>query len=180
MTSCFVDFCFLLANDEVDGGVALLVNAELVVLAGQDRVYCDADEGCDRETGEGYDADLDAADGVVDADREDEDERCNDDIAAVGEVDLVLNDVADTDCGDHTVEDQGDAADGRGGHCCYEGRELRAEGEDYRKACRDADNAGIVDLAESEDAGVLAVGSVCGCAEECRESGRKAVAEEGS
>lgn len=65
-----------------------------------------------------------------------------------------------------------------GGHCCYEGRELRAEGEDYRKACRDADNAGIIDLAESEDAGVLAVGSVCGCAEECRESGRKAVAEE--
>ena len=38
-------------------------------------------------------------------------------LLAVGEVNLVLNNVADADCGDHTVEDEGDAADGRGGHC---------------------------------------------------------------
>lgn len=78
MTACLLHYFVirLSANDEVNGGVALLVNAELVVLAGQDRVYCDADEGCYREAGEGYDADLDAADGVVDADREDEDKSC--------------------------------------------------------------------------------------------------------
>ena len=96
LVSCSV--IFRLSYDEVDGGVALLVNAELVVLAGEYRVYDNADEGCDREAGEGYDADLDAADRVVDADCKNKDERCDDDVAAVGEVDLILNDVAYADC----------------------------------------------------------------------------------
>lgn len=182
MTACLLHYFVirLSANDEVNGGVALFVNAELVVLAGQDRVYCDADEGCYCEAGEGYDADLDAADGVVYADREDEDKCCDDNVAAVGEVNLVLNDVADADCGDHTVEDEGYAADGCGGHCGDEGCKLRAEGEHYCKACCDADHAGVIDLAECENAGVFTVGGVCRCAEESCQGGCKTVAEEGA
>ena len=42
----------MLSDLEVDGGVALDVDAELVVLAGEDGVDKDADEGCDGETGE--------------------------------------------------------------------------------------------------------------------------------
>ena len=43
---------------------------------------------------------------------EHEDERGDDDVAGVGEVDLVLDDVAHADGGDHAVEHEGHAADG--------------------------------------------------------------------
>jgi len=96
----------VLSDLEVYGGGAFVLLTELIILAGQDRVEHDADDGGDRQTGEGDYAELDAADRVIDADGEDKDERRYDDVAGVCEVDLVLNYVAHADSGDHTVEDE--------------------------------------------------------------------------
>ena len=93
----------LLSDLEVYGGGAFVILTELIVLTGQDSVEHDTDDGSDRQAGEGDYTDLDAADGVIDTDGEDQDERRYDDVAGVREVDLVLNDVADADRGDHTV-----------------------------------------------------------------------------
>ena len=176
-----IAFLMLFISDtEVNRGCTLVLLLEDIVLAGQDGIDCNADDGCYCETGQGDNADLDAADGVVDADCKYEDEGCYDDIAAVGEVDLILNDIADTDCGDHTVEDEGYAADGCGGHCGDEGCKLRAEGEEYRKNCGYADYTGVINSGQSQNAGVLAVGGVCRCAEEGCKGGCKTVTEEGA
>ena len=164
---------------EVNGGGTFVFLLEDVVFAGEDRVEADADDGGDSEAGEAHDADLDAA-GVADADRKNEYERGDDDVSGVGEVDLVLNNVAHTDCRDHTVEDEGHAADGRGGHCGDESSKLRAEGDEDRDAGCDADDAGVVDLGQREDAGVFTVGGVRGAAEECCQGGCQTVAEEGA
>ncbi len=90
----------------------------------------------------------------------------------------MFDEVADADCGDHTVEDEGDAADGS----CREGRDdrgkFRAEGEDDGEDCRDADDARVVYFREGKDARVFTVGRVGWRAENCREGGRKAVAKE--
>ena len=77
---------------------------------------------------------------------EDQDEGRDENVAGLGEVDLVLDDVAHADRGDHAVEDEADAADGAGGHGGDEGRELRAEGEEHGQHCRDADDARVIDL----------------------------------
>ena len=161
---------------EVDGGGAFVLLLELVVLAGEYCVEGDADDGGDSKAGEADYTDLDAA-GVVDADGKHEDESGNDNIARVGEVDLIFNNVSHTDCGDHTVEDEGHAADGCGGHCRDESCKLGAEGDDYCDAGRDADNARVIDLGERKHTGVFAVGSVGRAAEESRKGGCKAVAE---
>ena len=164
---------------EVHRGRTLIVLLEGVVLAGQDGVEQDAHDGGDSQTRQGHDADLDAA-GVGDADGEHEDERGDDDVAGVGEVDLVLDDVAHADSGDHAVEHEGHAADGGRRHGGHEGREFRAEGHDDRNAGRDADHAGIVDAGQGEHAGVLTVGGVGRSAEEGSEGGGQAVAQQGA
>ena len=164
---------------EVDGGVALGVDAELVVLAGQDGVEQDAHDGGDGKAGQRYDADLDGA-GVVDADGEHQDQGGNDNVAGVGEVDLVLDHISHADGRDHTVEDEADTADGGAGHGGDEGGKLRAEGEDDRKHGGQANDAGIIDLAQGQNAGVLAIGGVGRGAEESGQGGGKTVAQEGA
>ena len=176
-----IAFLMLFISDaEVNRGCTLVLLLEDIVLAGQNCVHDDTYDGGYCEAGEGDDADADAADGVVDADCKYEDEGRYDDIAAVGEVDLILNDIADADCGDHTVEDEGYAADGCGGHCGDEGCKLRAEGEEYRKNCGYADNTGVINSGQSQNAGVLTVGGVCRCTEQRCKRGCKTVAEEGA
>ena len=130
---------------EVHGGGAFVLLLELIVLAGQDSVEGDADDGGDGEAGQADDADLDAA-GVADADGQHEDERRDDDVAGVGEVHTVLHDVPHTDGGDHAVQDERHAADGGGGHGGDEGGKLRAEGDEDGDAGRDADDARVIDL----------------------------------
>ena len=169
-----------ISDAEVDGCCTLVLLLEDIVLAGQNCVHDDTYDGGYCEAGQGDNADLDAADRVVDADREDEDEGRYDDIAAVGEVNPILNDIANADCGDHTVEDEGYAADGCGGHCSDECCKLRAEGEDYCKDRCDADYTGVINSGQSQNAGVLAVGGVCRCAEEGCKGGCKTVTEEGA
>ena len=96
----------VLSDLEVYGGGAFVILTELIILAGQDRVEHDTDDRSDRQAGEGDYTELDAADGVIDTDGENQNERCNDDVAGICKVDLVLNDIADADRRDHTVEDE--------------------------------------------------------------------------
>lgn len=152
-----------LLNDEVDRFVALLVFAVDIVLAGHDGVQDDADDGADGQTREADRAEMErACRGVADADGQNQDEGRDQNIAGLGEVDLVLDDVAHADCGDHAVEHEADAADGAAGHGGDDGRELRAEGEEHGQNCRDADDARVIDAAEGQNAGVFAVGRVGG------------------
>ena len=51
----------------------------------------------------------------VEAQRADQDDSGNDQVAAVGKVHTVLDHIADTDCGDHAVQHKADAADDAGG-----------------------------------------------------------------
>ena len=118
--------------------------------------------------------------GVADADGQDQNQSRDQNIAGLGEVDLVLDDVAHADCGDHAVEHEADAADGAAGHGGDDGRELRAEGEEHGQNCRDADDARVIDAAEGQNAGVFAVGRVGGRAEEGCQRGRKTVAHQGA
>ncbi len=157
------------------------VNAELVVLAGENGVEEDADDGGDGKAGQAHRAEAQGAGGtVLDAEGEHEDQRGDDDVAGVGEVDLVLNHVAHTDGGDHTVEHEADAADGRGGHGGNERGELRAEAQHDRKDGGDADDARVIDLGECKHAGVLAVGGVGRRAKQGGERRGKTVAHEGA
>ena len=158
---------------------------ELVILARQDRVDDDAGDGGDSQTGEaqgnGAEGQLDrAGGGEGDAQRQGHDQGNDDDVAAGGEVNLVLDQVANADRGDHAVEDQGDAADGANRHRGNERGELRAEGGDDREDRGEADDGRVIDLGQREDAGVLAVGGVRRSAEEGSQSGREAVAHEGA
>ena len=170
-----------LLNDEVDRFVALLVFAVDIVLAGHDGVQDDADDGADSQTREADCAEMErACRGVADADGQNQDEGRDQNVAGLGEIDLVLDDVAHADRGDHTVEHKADAADGAAGHGGDDGRELRAEGEEHGQDCRDADDARVIDAAEGQNAGVFAVGRVGRRAEEGSQRGRKTVAHQGA
>ena len=64
----------------------------------------------------------------VEAQGADQDDGGNDQVAGVGEIDLVLNNVAHADGGDHAVQHKADAADDGGGDRVDDGlTELRAE-----------------------------------------------------
>ena len=91
-----------------------------------------------------------------------------------------LDQVSDTDGGDHAVEDEGDTADGGRGHHLDDRCKLRAEGQDDRDDGSEADDRRIIDLGQRQDAGVLAVGRVGRCAEQGGKRGGKAVAGQGS
>ena len=168
-------------DDEVHGLVALGVLAEDVVLAGHDGVEDDAHEGPHGETGEAHGAEGQGPGlGVADADAQHQDQGRDEDVAGFREVHLVFHHVADAHGGDHAVEHQADAADGAAGHGGDDGRELGAEGEAHGQDRRDADDPGVIDAAQGQDAGILAVGGVGRGAEEGRQGGGKAVAEKGA
>mgnify|MGYP007085178537 CR=1 FL=1 len=58
--------------------------------------------------------------------------------------------------------------------------DLREEAEQDGKACSDTHDTGIVHLRQSQHAGILAVCSIGRCAEETRQAGGKAVAQQGA
>lgn len=97
--------------DRILGMSCILFVLEDVIFAGEDRIEEDSDDGTDCQTGEGDD-DLaarndDRACGAVgNTDRKNEDEGSDDDVSCLAEVDLILNDVSDTDGGDHSVENE--------------------------------------------------------------------------
>ena len=91
-------------SELAEGAGVLLVRHVLVALAGEDGVEEDADDRGDRETGQG---DVDVADGEGDragvgevhTQRQAEDDGRDDDVAGLLEVGVVLDHVADADCG---------------------------------------------------------------------------------
>ncbi len=72
----------------------------------------------------------------------------------------ILHHVAHTDGGDHAVQHKADAADDAGGDGVDDSLKLGAEAQDDGQDSRNADDERIVDLAQSQHAGVLAVGGV--------------------
>ena len=110
------------------------------VFARKDGVEQDAGDGTDGQRGE-RDGDGTEVEGqaVGHAEGADEDDSGDDQVAALGEVDVRLDHVPETGRGDHTVEDEGDTTDGRGRDGVDDGREFRAEGQDRREAGRDAE-----------------------------------------
>src|SRR5699024_8061444 len=93
----------------------------------------------------------------VEAQGADQDDRRNDEVAGVGQIHLVLHHVADADGGDHAVQNKADAADDASGDGVDDGLKLGAEAEQDGEAGGQADDQGIVDLGQGQNAGVLAV-----------------------
>ena len=110
----------------------------------------------------------------------DEDHRGDDQVAGLGQVHLVLHHVAHAHGGDHAVQHEADAAHDGGGDGVDQGVKLGGEGEDDGVHGGQADDPGIVDLAQSQNAGILAVGGVGGAAEHTGQRGGQAVAQEGA
>ena len=162
-----------------------VVVLEVVILARKDGVDHNADDGGDGQTGEVQRelADMEgdrARGGEGDAQRQRDNQRNDDDVAALGQIHAVLNEVAHADGGDHAVENQGDAADGAGRHGGNERRELRAEGRDDRVDGGQTDDQRIIHAGQRQNAGVLAVGGVGRRAEEGRDARGETVAQQGA
>ena len=86
---------FLSAAAEVDnGGIALLIGAELVVLAGQNGVHHDAHQSGHSQTGQadghGAQRNLDGA-GIADTNGQTHDHGGDQNVTALGEVNLILH-----------------------------------------------------------------------------------------
>lgn len=165
------------------GSVRTVGCVELIIVAGQDGVEQDADDGSDGQTGQ---IDRDAAhhEGQaahrVEAQRRHQNDSSNDQVAAVGEVHPVLDHVADTDGRDHAVQHEADAADDAGGDGVDDRLKLGAEAQDDGQYRSDADDQRVVDTAQRENAGVLAVGGVGRAAQQAGHGGRKTVAHQGA
>ena len=115
----------------------------------------------------------------VDAQGQHHNQRRNDDVAALGEVHLVFHHVAHAHRGDHAVQNQGHAADGGRGHAARPARQTWGEKLNRTaKHGRHADHAGIVDLGQSQNAGVFAIRGIGRRAEEGSQSGSQAVAQQ--
>ena len=166
---------------EVDGGSALALVLELVVLAGENGVEDDAHHGGHGQTGEADGADVYGTLGAGGyAQAQHQDKGGDDHVAGVGKVHLVLNHVAHAHGGDHSVEHQGHAADSCGGHCGDQSGKLGAEAEDDCKQGGKTDDSGVIDLGQGQHTGVLTVGGVGRGAEEGGHGGSQAVAHEGA
>ena len=170
---------------QVHGGIAGRVLAEDIIVSGQDGIEKNAHDGSHCQTGEGdVHGTHHEGDGTGsregNAQGQGHDQGSNDDVAALGEVHLVFHHVAYADSRNHTIEDQGDTADGGCGHAVNKGRKLRAEGQDGSDAGSNADDLGIIDLRQGQNAGVFAVGGVGRSAEESSQGGGKTVTEQGA
>lgn len=143
---------------------ALHLHAELF---GEDGVEENADEGGERQTGDGDGADLHTAVcAVLHANRHHEDEGGNKHVARRREVDRGFNEVAHADGRNHAIENEAHAADGGSRHQSDEAGEFGAETEQDGEAGRQADHGGVKHFREVEHACVLAVRRVGRCPEE--------------
>jgi hypothetical protein len=157
--------------------------AEVVIFSWHDGIQEDANDGAD---GEARERKFDAAQveanrtrlGEADAQGADNRDCADEHVAGLGEVNLMFDEVANADRGNHTVEDERNAADGGRREGRDDRGKFRTESEDDRKNCRDANDARIVDFRERKDARVFTIGRVGRRAKNCREGGRKAVAKE--
>ena len=165
---------------EAYAGIVGLILIELVVLAGQDSVKDNAGQRDDCQTGQ---ADGDLTDvecdstccTIVDTDGQYQNQSGDDNVTTLDEIYLSLNDITNTDCGDHTIQYQGYTTAGSGRHttdqCCY----LRGEGEQYSKACCNTDNSGIKYLGQRQYTGVLTVSGIRRSTEQGRDNGSQTI-----
>ena len=161
--------------------VALGIDAALVVVAGEDGVEQDARQGGDGQAGE---RDGGAGHGEGDAAGEaqaaHQDDGGDDEVAGLGQVHVVLHDVAHADGGDHAVENEGHAAHDGGGHRADDVGHLGNKGEHDGIDGRQTDDPGVMDLGQDQDAGILAIRGVGGAAEHAGQGGGDAVAHQGA
>ena len=121
---CFLSYCAFLITTHISGLVALGVGTEHIVVAGQDGVEEHAEDGSDGKAGQGdgcaAHGEGDAAHGG-EAQTGDEHDGGDNEVAGLGQVNAVLHDVADTDSGNHTVQDEADTAHDSGDlfRSCY-------------------------------------------------------------
>ena len=158
-------------------------SVKLVVVTGQDGVEQNAGNGSDGQTGQ---VDVNACDGKADAAHRVEaqgahqNDSGHDQVAAVGKVHAVLHHIAHTDGGDHAVQHKADAADDAGGDGVDDSLKLGAEAQDDGQHGSNADDQRIVDLAQSQHAGVLAVGGIGRAAQQAGHGGCQTVAQQGA
>ena len=159
--------------------VSVGIHTELIIVSGQDRIEDDAHDGGDGKgsQGDGNTADRESR-SVAQAEAAYHDDSRDNEVAGFGEINLVLNHVADTDCRDHSVEDETDTADDGGRHCADDLGHFGDEAQDDRIAGSEADDLGIIDLAQLENTGVLSVGRIGGTAEHTCQSRCQAVAHQ--
>ena len=74
---------------------------------------------------------------------------------------MVFNDVANTNCRDHSVKDEADASDDGRWHGADDFCHFWNKAKYHCIACRNADNLWIMNATELKDTGVLSVGGVC-------------------
>ena len=136
----------------------LLCRCSLVILAGQDGIQDNSENGCDGQGGQGNGGPANGeGQAVGEAEATDQNDRRDDEVSRLREVDVVFNDIPDTDGGNHTVEDEGNAADDGRRQGTDDFGELGRKGKDDGIYCRNPDDPGVIDLGELKDACVLAI-----------------------
>ena len=154
---------------------------EVVILTGQNRIQQDTNERSGCKTGEADCAKGDGTcSGVVDTDGQHQDQGCDQNVAALGEINMGLNQVPDSDCGNHSVKDQRNAADCCGGHYLNDCCEFRAEGKHCRNDCCQTNDCRIKNLGQCQNTGVLTIGCVCRSSEQRSQCGCKTIAAQSS
>ena len=181
----FKNYSYLFLDLQVAAArsIGTVGSIKLVIIAGEDGVEQDAHDGSNGQAGQ-VDGDTTHSEGQtahrVEAQRADQDDSGNDQVAAVGKVHTVLDHIADTDRGDHSVQHKADAANDAGGDGVDDGLKLGAEAQDHSHHSGNADDERIVDAAQGQNTGVLTVGSIGGAAQQTCHGSGKAVAHQGA
>ena len=99
---------FALRNGEVFRCIFFCL--EFVIIAGQDCIEQNAGDCCNSKSGQ---ADVEAADGKINAGNAEcayQNDSSDNQVAALGHIYLVFYDIADTDAGNHTIQNKGNVA----------------------------------------------------------------------
>ena len=181
----FKNYSYLFLDLQVAAArsIGTVGSIKLVIIAGEDGVEQDAHDSSNGQAGQ-VDGDTAHSEGQtahrVEAKRADQDDSGNDQVAAVGKVYTVLDHIADTDRGDHSVQHKADAANDAGGDGVDDSLKLGAEAQDHSHHSGNADDERIVDAAQGQNTGVLTVGSIGGAAQQTCHGSGKAVAHQGA
>ena len=181
----FKNYSYLFLDLQVAAArsIGTVGSIKLVIIAGEDGVEQDAHDSSNGQAGQ-VDGDTAHSEGQtahrVEAKRADQDDSGNDQVAAVGKVYTVLDHIADTDRGDHSVQHKADAADDAGGDSVDDSLKLGAEAQDDGQHSGNADDQRVVDLAQCQHAGVLAVGGVGGAAQQTSHGSGQTIAHQGA
>ena len=159
--------------------IALRTYAELVIIARQNCVQKNAcDRGnSQRREGDGRTRDF-KCETAGEPETADKNDGCDNKVSAVCEVYTVLDNVTNTDCGNHSVKDETYAADDGSRHGADDACELGHEAEHYCVDSRDSDDRRIKYPGKLQDTGILAVCRVGGTAEAGGECGRETVTDQ--